>query len=297
MGRGVTRLQGLRLLLALRGRERRVLPPPTSDRVFKSYLDDHLYVEGEVIFEPHALQILTDDDEIELAYFFFDECYLKGNPGRAAYLLHEDWKLPTASRDGAYQPSDITKAIKPTGAGSGTTYLAFLAFYDSLNLTDLDVEGPRNIDGVRVPELCDYLREADPDQDWPFELKLLRSQVSQVDFAGAGLKAALGRVTRFPVHEITNTMNHTKWGLGGVDQARKEFAGLLERIDGQDRRYDPSKSLISVDEHIAQLCLHVGWEGEMYHQWIIFDDLWASEHRDLADGILRYAKRWDVLNA
>jgi hypothetical protein len=33
----------------------------------------------------------------------------------------------------------------------------------------------------------------------------------------------------------------------------------------------------------------------MFHRWIIFDDLWASEHRDLADGILRYAKRWGIL--
>jgi|SRR5258707_13517387 3-oxoacyl-[acyl-carrier protein] reductase len=31
-------------------------------------------------------------------------------------------------------------------------------------------------------------------------------------------------------------------------------------------------------------------------QWIIFDDLWAGANRDMAEGILRYARRWDVLS-
>jgi hypothetical protein len=52
-------------------------------------------------------------------------------------------------------------------------------------------------------------------------------------------------------------------------------------------------------DHFAQLCIHVGdsFGNDAYHQWIIFDDLWAGEHPDLAEGILRYAKRWDVLTA
>ena len=52
-------------------------------------------------------------------------------------------------------------------------------------------------------------------------------------------------------------------------------------------------------DHLAQLCLHVGdfFGKDTYHQWIIFDDLWAGEHPDLAEGILRYAKRWDVLTS
>jgi hypothetical protein len=151
------------------------LPPPTTDRKLKSYLEEHLYVEGEILHEPHALQVLTDDDEIELAYFFFDDDYLKGNPGRAAYLLHEDWRLPTTSGEATLQPSIMTKEIWPAGNGPGATYLAFLTFSDSLNLTDLDVDGPCRIEGVRVPELADYLADARPDESWPLELKLLRS--------------------------------------------------------------------------------------------------------------------------
>jgi hypothetical protein len=32
-----------------------------------------------------------------------------------------------------------------------------------------------------------------------------------------------------------------------------------------------------------------------YHQWIVFDDLWASAHSDLANGLLAWASGWDVL--
>ncbi len=271
------------------------LPPPKTDRVLKSYLEEHLYVEGEVKYKPHVLQVLTDDDEIELAYFFFDDHYHDAYPGRAAYLLHEEWRLPNTSGDATFRPGIETKEISPPGAGTGTTYLAFLAFYDSLNLTDLDVEGPCRIEGVRLPQLCDFLTIAEPDERWPFELRLLRSQIPPSDPTEDRLRAALGRATRFPVGEITNSMNHSRWGLGTVDQARSEFESVLERSAVQAGRYDPSKSLLGVGDHIAQLCLHVGWEGEMYHQWIIFDDLWAGGHPDLAEGILRYAKRWDVL--
>ena len=65
-----------------------------------------------------------------------------------------------------------------------------------------------------------------------------------------------------------------------------------------DLDHDPSKSLVATSDHLAQLCLHVGdfFGKDVHHQWIIFDDLWAGGHRDLADGVLRYAKRWDVLS-
>src|SRR5262249_47162243 len=75
------------------------LSPPTSDRKLKSYLEEHLYVEGEIRYKPHAIQVLTDDDEIELAYYVFDDHYRCQHSGKADYLLHEDWRLPTASGD------------------------------------------------------------------------------------------------------------------------------------------------------------------------------------------------------
>ena len=63
--------------------------------------------------------------------------------------------------------------------------------------------------------------------------------------------------------------------------------------------HGPSKSLVGSSEHLAQFCLPIGerFGKDVYHQWVLSDDLWAGRHRDLADGILRFAQRWDVLTA
>ncbi len=268
------------------------LPPPKSDEELEAYLTDHLSVEGEILFDPHAIQVFTDDDEIELAYVFFDDHFLREHPGRATYLLHEDWRLPITSGDRPYVPSIEAKAVDPPGPGAGTTYLAFLAFYDSMSL---DLDGPRRIDGVRMPDLAGYLRDAEPDGDWPFELKLLRSQLPPDDSGGSALRIAMERVARFPVRQIGGTIATSTFGLGTVEQATAELEGILKKLPPQKHGFDPSKARVSTADHIAQLCPHTGWQDEMYHQWFLFDDLWAGGHPDLAEGLLRYAKRWDVL--
>ena len=37
-------------------------------------------------------------------------------------------------------------------------------------------------------------------------------------------------------------------------------------------------------------------ERDLYHQWVFFDDLWAGAHPELANSVLRFAARWDVLS-
>jgi hypothetical protein len=274
------------------------LPPPPSDRKLKSYLEKHLYVEGEIRCKPHVLQVLTDDDEIELAYYIFDDHYLGEHPGRAAYLLHEDWQLPITGGEAPYQPGVAARPVQPPGAGEGETYLAFLAFYDSGGLTDLDeFGGPCRIEGVRVPELAEYLRGATPGEEWPFELKLLRSQIRPDDSIEVRLEAALGRVARLPVLGLSESDLGARLGLGAIEQARTGVEDVVKSLRGVPD-HDASKSLVGTSDRLIQLCLHIGnWFGnDVFHQWLLFDDLWAGGHPDLADGILRYAKRWDVLS-
>ena len=274
------------------------LSPPTSDRKLKSYLEEHLYVEGEIRYKPHALQVLTDDDEIELAYYVFDDHYLRQHPGQSDYLLHQDWRLPTASGNRPCTPGVATKQLQPRGAGAGETYLAFLAFYDSGGLSDLEeFGGPCRIKAVRVPELAEYLEGTLPDETWPLELKLLRSQIRPDDAREVRLEAALGRVARLPVFRICESELGARLGLGTVEEARAQVEDVVKSLWGRPDP-DASKSLVGTSRHLVQLCLHVGnWFGNhVHHQWLFFDDLWAGEHTALAEGVLRYAKRWDVLS-
>ena len=274
------------------------LPPPTSDRELKSYLEENLHTEGEMRFKPHAMQVLTDDDEIELAYYIFDDHYLKDHPGRTAYLLHEGWRLPTTSGDRPAKPGVATHTIQPPGSGLGVTYLAFLACYDSCGLSGLDELGwPAHIKGVRVSQLADYLEATSPGEDWPFELKLLRSQIPAAATTEARLKAALERVAGLPVIRIGELDSLPRTGPGTIEQARTDVANIVSNLRGVFD-HDASKSVVSTSANILQLCLHAGdlFGSDLYHQWILFDDLWAGEHPDLANGVLRFAQRWDVLS-
>jgi hypothetical protein len=277
-------------------REESLRPPRTDDKL-EEYLSEHLYVEGEMLYQPHALQVLTDDDEIELAYYFFDDHYLQEHLRRAVYLLHDDWRLPTLNGLDSHIPDIDTKEIHPPGTGSGTTFLVFLAFYDSSHLTDIEFHQPCRIDGVRLPQLGDYLRSSTPDKEWPFELRLLRSQIPSGETGEAGLQVAIERAARLPTLSISE-QSTAENGLGTIEQAGAELEKVLKRIGNLNGGHDPSKSLISTSDHIAQMCLHVGdfFGKAPYHHWILFDDLWAGANAELAAGVLRYAKRWDVLS-
>jgi uncharacterized protein (TIGR02996 family) len=311
------------------------LDAPKSAARLRELLEEHLYVEGEILFKPHLIQVLTNDDELEMAYYFFDDQFLAKHGGKAAFLLNEGWKLPGGHGNEGYRSAVSTTKLMPKGAGQGTTYLAFLAYYDSGNLSDLDVEGGSRLEGVRVPDLARYLARSEPDGDWPFELRLLRSQLLmdpqqasreekpflqtiRADPADdsnwlvysdwleerggrrAGqevLARGLTAASRYPVAPLCNTTDLRGFGQGDIATAQQELHDLMKGFQGRQDQ-DPTRSLLQVEEHVAQMCLHTDKWGkrDLYHRWIFFDDLWAAAHPDLANGILRYARRWDVLS-
>jgi hypothetical protein len=266
------------------------LKPPRSDAELREQLEKHLYVEGEILHSPHCIQVLTDDDEIELAYYFCDDVFRAEHATKAAFLLHEGVGLPATAGESGYKPRVETKFLDRKG-GEGSVYMAFLAYYDSSNL---DLAGGYRIDGIRLPELRDHLTSVKPTGAWPFELRLLRSRLD----GGLSLAQGLGDCTSFPVAVVCNRINTSKIGLGHLRAAVDELDAL--RTDSRLARsaHDPSKSLVQAERHVAQLCLHTDrWDNrDLYHRWILFDDLWAATHADLAEAILRYATRWDVLS-
>jgi uncharacterized protein (TIGR02996 family) len=311
------------------------LPTPATYARLREMLDEHLYVEGEIRCDPHVIQVLTDDDELQIAYYFFDDHFLARHPDRAAFLLHEDWELPAGQADGGFKPAVATRKLTPKGPAAGTTYLAFLAYYDSSNLSDT-LEGAVRIEGVRVSDLARYLARFTPGEEWPFEMTLLRSQLladpekakprERAFLEGiradpgydAGwlvysdwledqgrpradrvvLERALAGVSRYPVAPLTNTLSLGEFGRGGIASAREELDALVAQLGRRRQDHDPSKSLVRVDDHVAQMCLHTDRWGsrDLFHQWVAFDDLWASAHPALANAVLRYARRWDVLS-
>ena len=266
------------------------LPCPRSDRELARVLKEHLYAEGEILARPNVIQVLTDDDELELAYYFFDDTFLAKHGDRAAYLLQKATALPAAGKEAPTATARArTRRLKLSGEHGGVTYLAFLTFYDSCALSDL--EGAYRIEGVRVPELMAYLQIRTLRGDVPFEIRLMQAQARAYTDV-ANLEALWQRLGRLSLRNLSDAYDTAVYTQSDPVRGHQILAAA---VPGEG----PGSALSQVQagSHLAQLCLHVDTWGKqpLFHQWIVFDDLWLAANPALGNAILRYAAQWDVL--
>jgi len=278
---------------------------PRNHAEMRATLEEHLYAEGDILYRPHCLQVLHDDDELEFAFYLFDGAYLQKNAVKAAFLLHDDWRLPEGAADEGARAKAPTLRLKAAGPGQGATYLAFLTYYDSANLSDLGEPeaGGCRIEGARLPELIGYLTSATRRADWPFELMLLRSRATGVTDVGA----LLGRAATLSPLELLERAGDLCLREGvevqgtKLEQALDVALSELPLAPPDQNGASPNLSQVQAAPHVAQLSLHIDtWESRgkprhLFHRWVLFDDLWLAAHRDLGEAILRHARRWDVL--
>ena len=276
-------------------KEHSLLPPKTIADLEKA-LRAHLYIEGDhdsLRIDEHTLRVLTDDDEVNLAYYFFDDEAVRAHPERVAWLLHEEPKLPDGDADGAFTPPFEPSQILPRGDGEGTTYACLLTFYDSDSLPGSAFAFP----GVRLPELASHLRGVVPAKKpatwskewldtWPVELRLLRAMIEPGQIS---IAPALAKCAAYPLRAVGGGTNHSLLGVGPHANAYDEFykVGTGFHMDG-----DATKAIVQVKPHAALLCAHTS-EFFGYEQWILFDDRWAAANPALAASMLRYAHQWD----
>jgi hypothetical protein len=305
------------------------LRPPKSGKALMDLIR-RCMGEGDFTGSPHCLQVFTEEDGEGGALYYFDGHFLKQSAGLAAYLLHEDWRLPSGLGDGRFVPSVPTNALPP-GGGSGATYIVILERESKYPLDDL-MPGYR-IEGMRLPELarhlCCCLPPVTDGCDWHGRLRQLPALMLAGAEAADPMEAAFLRAARAAPGDAVNWAAWSDWRQErggeppGISLLRDAFARLAripgryqdnlprdadldnscrQLIDFEARHRDElraaPRSLIHVEDHLAQMCLDVGWTDEPYFsQWYFFDDLWASARPDLANAILRFAARWDVLSA
>jgi hypothetical protein len=260
-------------------REHDLAVPRTWDELLR-LLREHLSVEGELRADDRNLRVLTDDDEVALAYFFFDDVAVAAAPDRTAYLVHPQWPLPAATTDGGgFTPPAPVAAAAPDAGGQGATYVVLLTNHagHSIGSTPSQV-----FPGVRLPDLPSRLRAVEPTADWPKELRVLRARATD-----DSVEAALARANRWPLFAL----DQDPWPDDGAGVgAGIDVEAVLRKELPKSR--DPDRSLITVDEHLAQLAMHVD-EYFGYQQWYLFDDVWAASHPELAASLMRYAADWD----
>jgi uncharacterized protein (TIGR02996 family) len=277
------------------------LPPKTMK-------DVHAWFKGMYVNEeshgPHHIQIHTDDDELEMAVYVFDDHYRKANPGKADFLLHDGWELPEGDADGAWKPPKTATMIDLVGKLSQSgpaTYAAFLAFHDSANL---DLEGGYRVAGVRLPDLARHILTDLSDTEIPHEWDKLRRAIQNHLKSPRGADAGFLTAIRKQPEDLTNWGVYSDW-LEERDEPPagvKLLGAALERVvpslSSIKRTRKPSKDMLRVTPHMVQAVYHTArwWKKDLYHQWIFFDDRWAAAHPTLAAGVLTFASDWDLLS-
>jgi uncharacterized protein (TIGR02996 family) len=281
------------------------LGPPRKMADVKQWFGG-MYVVEEA-HGPHHIQILTDDDEIEMAVYVFDDHYRKAKPGKADFLLLDGWELPAGDSRKPLPKLPRTDAVKPAGDGKGTLYTVSLFAADSCNLTDLSPSS--RIEGLRVPDLARHLILHPENEYYDFGLQELSANLQRVLRKRKGDEAGFRSAIRKNPSEGTNWAAYSDWledhdlppaGLHLLEQALRE----KEFSDARKNR-KARMDCVKVAEHAAQASKHEGsWPDEpfmwftpqhTYSQFIFFDDRWAAAHPTLAAGILTFAARWDVL--
>jgi uncharacterized protein (TIGR02996 family) len=281
-------------------------PPPRTMADVRHWFGG-MYGGHTTTVGPHHVQVLTDDDEIEMAVYVFDDHYRAAKPGKADFLLLDGWELPAGESSKPAPKLPRTVRMVPEGDGEGTVYSASLFVLDSANLSELSAPG--RIDGVRIPDLARHLLLHTDEDAFDFGLQEVRDNLHALLRRRKGQETGFRNAIRKDPAELTNWAAYSDWlverdlppaGLHLLEQAlrAKDFS------DARDNR-KPKLDCVKVTEHAAQASKHEGrWPDEpfmwfspndTFAQFLFFDDRWAAAHPTLAAGILTFASRWDVL--
>ncbi|SRR6266508_2272663 len=285
--------------------DRRGPLPASTWRELRELLRRHLYVEGDpreqIRVDEHSVRAATDDDEVDLAYYFLDDV-LAAASDRTAFLLLEDWQLPVVPGEGGGfdEPAGVQRLTTRHG-GTGTTYVVALKPEDHF-VPSWDLVMPWVLVGVRLPELAPYLRSVRPgraDPAWPDTLLTLRSLVAPADRSiGPSLRRYTRTVGRLQGDDATEQVRRS--AMDDHATAHAALEALLQRpppgLQTSWSEPDDTRSCVRDTEHLAQALVHVH-ELFGYEQWYLFDDVWAAGHPELAASLLRYASAWDPFGA
>jgi len=165
--------------------QKRNLPQPHSIDELRELLHEHLWVEGDADFirlGEHALRVRTDDDEVDLAYYFIDDESAAALPERLALLQHDSWPLPTdAVASGAvFSPDVPVRSVRLAPPGPEAVFSVRLCRESPGVPRNLNLVGALAFPGLTLPDLAARLRGTDGPgaHRWPHDARLLRALVA-----------------------------------------------------------------------------------------------------------------------
>ena len=260
----------------------------------------------------HAIQwagpltILATDDVYEMALYLFDEDYAAHNQDKVAWMLREEWQLPDGSANGVVRPI-VNCAEESEFDGEGFTVAILLLSEDHYGLSNLEYSGfSVEVSGVRLPDFPRHLFTVLELDDEAFEGHW--SVTRQLSLGLRHWEANLtGEERSFIEARREDPRDRLGWGVYSDWTQERDLgtAGIRVLTEVLSRCpaspwSDPGKeegAIVRCGEHVAQACrksdLRCNGDPEAYTHIILFDDLWAAAHPDLATSIMRFAHSWD----
>lgn len=222
--------------------------------------------------------------DYEVSFNFFTKAYSELYPEIFTYLFHEGWRLPKQAKEtGSFESLAKLPKVTPREESNGCIYMVFLTDIVHLHIVDFDFdEHVWKLDGVRLPELPNYLRAVIPD-NWPSELLAIRAGLGEND---RSVKKALERVDRYGFERLASISN------GSYEELREAISVLGSNPEPHEDFDKPTP--IASSAHIIQT--KTGFSYAFQAQWIIFDDLWASAHPALAESIIRFGLKHELFD-
>jgi hypothetical protein len=252
------------------------IPRPKTVDELRELLHQHLYVEAGdpadyIRLGEHALRVRTDDDEVDLAYYFVDDVAAASSPDRLRFLLNDTWPLPDdgAGRGTGFSPGVPVRTVGPGRAGPDTVFSVRLSWESPDTYRNLDLCGALAFPGLTLTSIASYLREAEDGvaRRWPDDARLLRALVAPGENE---IGPAVRRYARLPGYRPPT--ESIDWSSAPVER--------------------PDRSLVQLSPHLAQVARYID-EFFGFDQWFLFDTGWAAAHPDGARSLLRYAAGWD----
>jgi hypothetical protein len=258
------------------------------------------YITDVKTNERNFIQLLTDDDELGLAFYLFDHTYLEEKPELATYLTIEGFNLPVQKQ-----------------AGSSKLQSKGLSLFFESHLYDAQlnkIKEPVFIPNLDLAGLPQYLVTNKPLKDWRIELMILRA--CSLDLRGKvnSFDQMMDELLTYKFdfwNEFMRAYYLREEGqlLLGEDilQIKKALSEKYSHyLTIPPRNHGVGSHKIQREQHLFQVGIfHEDW-GEnpmfpeirpcyLYDHWVFFESGWAEEFPYLANSIEQYFTRWDVL--
>ncbi len=261
-------------------------------------LREYSYVNEIIINDEHLIQIHTDDDELDMVYYIFDDTFVERNPDKALFLCNDLKDLLTNVKNGETKVPNLPQIPFRVKSSEGEEAIYFLFFSswgeNSIGLLNEQGNSVGCLQGVNFDNLTLFLNEWQPTKNTPEELLLIRSKVRNNNKINT-LEETLVSLNELVIPSLLWNKRFDKHNLynESVDDVQAYLENIMTHLSKDDTRL-PAQIYIST--HFVEMIYNASRTGDegVFDYWLMFDEAWADQNPSLAINLIKFAQSWRI---